>query len=352
MSRVDVVIPCYCYGRFLRSCVGSIVSQEGVDVRVLIIDDCSPDDSAQVAAAIAAEDSRVTVRRHEKNRGHIATYNEGLLEWVSAEYCVLISADDFLVPGSLKRAVDLMNAHRDVSFVYGGVLRWSGDGVMPAPRGVDAAEPARVENGEAWITRICKMGYNPVISPEVVVRTRVHHDVGGYQPELPYTGDLELWLRLATRGDVGYLNADQAVYRVHKANMHKSLLLTKFDEIKYYWVAFDEHFRKWNHLPNKAELVKCVGGNLAKQALDAGNKAFYAKELQLAASLRTLAIEMLPEARNRRDCRMLGWKLRLGPKLWRALWWLAFPMWLPGNIKRGRAESKKKRVRARQVSVA
>jgi len=350
MRRVDVVIPCYRYGRYLRNCVGSILSQEGVDARVLIIDDCSPDDSAKIAKEIAAEDARVTVRVHEKNRGHIATYNEGLLEWVSGDYCVLISADDFILPGSLKRAVDLMEAHPNVAFVYGGVIRWNGEGVMPSPRGVDAAEPFRVESGDAWITRVCKMGYNPVISPEVVARTRIHQEVGGYRPELPHTGDLEMWLRLASRGDVGYVNADQAMYRVHPSNMHKALLTTKFDEIKHYWVAFDEHFKKWNRSANKAELVKCVGGNLAGQALEAGNKAFYAKELALAASLRTLAIEMLPEVRNRRDCRMLGWKLRMGHKAWRALWWMAFPMWLPGAMKRAWAESRKKR--AQRVSVA
>jgi GT2 family glycosyltransferase len=45
LSSVDVVVPSYRYGRFLRQCVESVLSQEGVDVRVLIIDDASPDDT-------------------------------------------------------------------------------------------------------------------------------------------------------------------------------------------------------------------------------------------------------------------------------------------------------------------
>ena len=49
MSRVDVIVPCYNYGRFLRECVESVLSQP-VDVRVLIIDDASTDDTPQVAA--------------------------------------------------------------------------------------------------------------------------------------------------------------------------------------------------------------------------------------------------------------------------------------------------------------
>src|SRR3954469_9924498 len=45
MNSVAVVVPCYRYGQFLEDSVGSVLSQRGVDVRVLIIDDASPDDS-------------------------------------------------------------------------------------------------------------------------------------------------------------------------------------------------------------------------------------------------------------------------------------------------------------------
>ena len=89
LPTVSVVVPCYRYGRYLEQCVGSVLTQEGVEVRVLIIDDSSPDDSYAVAQHLAAKDSRVTARRHETNRGHIATYNEGLLGWADGEYCVV-----------------------------------------------------------------------------------------------------------------------------------------------------------------------------------------------------------------------------------------------------------------------
>ena len=50
--------------------------------------------------------------------GHIATYNEGLLEWADCDYTVLMSADDRLTPGALRRATDLFDSHPDVGFVY------------------------------------------------------------------------------------------------------------------------------------------------------------------------------------------------------------------------------------------
>ena len=103
LARIDVVIPCYNYGRFLYQCVNSVLGQAGVDVRVLVIDDASPDNTAEVAAALARADSRVTVIRHSTNKGHINTYNEGI-EWASADYMLLLSADDYLLPGALCRA--------------------------------------------------------------------------------------------------------------------------------------------------------------------------------------------------------------------------------------------------------
>ena len=116
MSSVCVAIPCYNYGRFLAEAVSSVLDdQDGLDVRVLIIDDASTDDSADVARQIAAERPRVELLVHAANRGHLATYNEGL-DWADGDYTIVLSADDRLTPGSLRRAVDLLDAHPEVGF--------------------------------------------------------------------------------------------------------------------------------------------------------------------------------------------------------------------------------------------
>src|SRR5262249_46634377 len=102
MSSVSVVIPCYKYGHFLEDVIGSVLDdQEGVDVRVLIIDDASTDDGAQVARKIAARDPRVGGNGHARNQGNIATFNEALLDCTDGHYCTLVSADDRLTPGAL-----------------------------------------------------------------------------------------------------------------------------------------------------------------------------------------------------------------------------------------------------------
>jgi glycosyltransferase involved in cell wall biosynthesis len=223
MSTVSVVIPCYRYGHFLPEAVSSVLdAQEGVDVRVLIIDDASPDDSADVARRIAASDSRVEVIVHDSNRGNIATFNEGLLEWADGDFTLLMSADDRATPGALRRARDLLDAHPEVGFVYGQSV-WFRDG-EPLPPARTTVRGWSVWSGQQWLEHRYRQAENPITSPEIIVRTSLQRRVGGYDPHLPKAADMEMYMRLAAHGHVGFLRgADQAYYRLHGANMSKAV---------------------------------------------------------------------------------------------------------------------------------
>lgn len=219
MSSVSVFVPCHNYGRYLRGCVDSVLGQEGVEVEVLILDDASGDDSEEVGRALAAGDARVSYRRHARNDGHIATYNEGVA-WARGTYVVLLSADDLLAPGALARATRLMDAHPGIGFTYGRKIRFHDGEPLPPARATSGAGTSIP--GWSWIAERCRRADNDIASPEVVVRAALHHRLGGYRPDLPHTADLELWLRLAAHGDVGVLDADQAYYRQHAASMQVS----------------------------------------------------------------------------------------------------------------------------------
>jgi Glycosyl transferase family 2 len=216
--RVSVVVPCYNYGHFLPSCVDSVLDQAGVEVEVLVIDDASPDGSAAVARAVAARDSRVRAICHEINKGHIATYNEGLA-LIDGEFVVLLSADDLLAPGALRRATELMAAYPTVGLAYGFAVDFQD--APPAARVAPATWT--IWRGRDWIADRCRTGRNALRSPEAVLRTTVLREVGGYRPDLPHAADFEMWMKAASISDVGYVGGcDQAYYRVHAANMHST----------------------------------------------------------------------------------------------------------------------------------
>lgn len=216
MSSVDIVVPCYNYARYLRGCVESVLSQRDVDVRVLIIDDKSTDDTPAVGQALAHADPRVTFRRHEVNQGLIGTANEGI-EWLEAPYWLLLSADDALTPGALARATAVLEMHPEVGMVYGRAHVTEND--HPDQAEPDAPIPTvRIIAGETFLKRNCKEG-NPVPSPTAVVRTSLLHKTGGYCPRFPHTSDMELWMRIATLAPIAAIREAQGLYRWHGANM-------------------------------------------------------------------------------------------------------------------------------------
>jgi glycosyltransferase involved in cell wall biosynthesis len=219
-ATITAVIPCYNYGRFLDRAVHAVLDQEGVDVRVIIVDDASPDGSGAVADALARRDSRITVVRHPENRGHIRTYNEGLA-LVDTEYVTLVSADDIVAPGAFARAIALMQHHPSVGLVYGETENFRDE---PAPRRRRSTDPWwRVSEGRTWGAAMTRRTECDIRSPEAVLRTEVVRAVGDYSAHLPRTADMEYWLRVSLRWDVGYVGgATQAFYRVHGQNMHLS----------------------------------------------------------------------------------------------------------------------------------
>ena len=222
MSSIDIIVPCYRYGRYLRECVESLLNQGVEDMRVLIIDDESPDETPEVSNALARKDPRVSFRRHSKNRGHVSTYNEGI-EWLAADYMLLLSADDYLLPGTLKRAMALMDANPAIGFTFGDATASLEDGALQPMvlqvEGINAADTT-IMQGREFIEASARQGaINIVPTPTAVVRTALLKQLGGYDAALPHTADLELWLRLAAHSCVGHLHGAQAVYRRHSANM-------------------------------------------------------------------------------------------------------------------------------------
>ena len=280
LSSVDVVIPCYNYARYLRGCVNSVLSQPGVDVRILIIDDCSSDDTSAVGRELAVSDPRVTFRRHESNKGHIATYNEGLIGWSTADYCVLLSADDLLAPGSLSRAVSLMDADPGVGMVYGSTVHFSDESEVPVL--TEKAHGSRRWSGSQWLDLRCGAGYNVITSPEVVVRGSVQRAVGGYNPDLPHAGDLGMWLRIAAVSDIAYISrVPQAFYRVHGKSMMRTVFRGSFVDIQQRKAAFDSFFDSNPHLlPNVDELRETANRTLAREALWDACRAYDRNDLE------------------------------------------------------------------------
>jgi GT2 family glycosyltransferase len=264
-ALVSVIVPCYNYARYLPAAVSSALDQVGVDVEVVIVDDCSTDDSREVAAALARSDDRVRVVLNESNSGHVRSFNAG---WAVArgDYAVKLDADDLLGAGALARAVALFEAYPAVGMVYGH------------PRHFDTPQPpaTRVRSvswdvwaGRAWLAERCRLGVSAITNPEMVMRGSLLRELGPMDPSVPYAPDMEISLRLAAVSDIGYVRgADQALHREHAASMSETdgsgVLVDLEARSEAFRVAFD---RTRGRVPDAEGLEDLAHRALAEDAL-------------------------------------------------------------------------------------
>lgn len=311
-ARVTVVVPAYNYARYLPDCAGSVLGQRDVDVKLIIADDASTDETPRVTAEMAAADPRVTVVRNVRNRGHVPTVNAAL-ELVDTEYVVKLDADDLLAPGALARATALLQGAPDVGFVYGRPHHFSGH----VPTLPDTATRSwTVWPGAEWVAARCRSGANVISQPEVVMRTATVRDVGWFCAELPHTSDMGLWLKLASVAKVGRINGPaQGIYRIHDASMQRTVHAGVLMDLEGRRDAFDlvllaDRFR----LPGGEELHRLARRALAVTALEYANRAFDRGRTadkpidELAAFARDVSPEtpMLPEFKALERRRSVG----------------------------------------------
>jgi glycosyltransferase involved in cell wall biosynthesis len=323
-----VVIPCYNYGRFLEGCVQSVLSQEDVDVDVLIIDDASTDDSGDVARSLGARENRIKILRHDTNRGHIATYNEGLMQ-VSGRYTVLLSADDLLVPGALARAAAIFSSYPTVGLVYGRAVFYNDGTVLPAP---DIRTGRHVVwRGPDWLKSRCQVGRVGIASPEAVVRSDLQKALGGYRPDLPHSGDSEMWMRFATQADVAFVDADHAYYRLHPKSMSKSQYGSVLVEARERYRAFEAALGTEHDGPSIGdELMASARKGLAAEVLWGACRAYDRGEADsnTARDVVDFARSIYSDATHLPEYRRLQLRRLAGP---RGAAYVA-PLWFPDLV--------------------
>jgi hypothetical protein len=314
VPKVSVVIPCYNYGRYLRLCVESVISnQPGIQVEVIIVDDKSTDDSLDVACSIQSHSAQIKVISHASNMGHIATYNDGL-QAATGEFVLLLSADDLVTPGALTRAAALLTAESSVGLVYGPAIRF--ESRLPPIRAIGTGWI--VWSGVDWLRACCLSGYNVAFSPEVMMRTSVLRTIGGYRPDLPHAGDFEMWLRTAAVSDIGFLpGVDQAYYRRHASNMHKSFCQSgtgQLVDLKQRWLAFEAVFAGvGSELDQGERLLDTARRTIATQALRCASSA-YTRGLRNfpTEEFEEFAYEICPEIKRMKAGQALARRKRLG----------------------------------------
>ena len=93
--KISVIVPVYNVSRYLEYCVNSITNQDFTDFEVILVDDCSPDNSGEICDKLAENDNRIKVIHKEKNGGISEARKTGL-QCASGKWILFVDSDDWI----------------------------------------------------------------------------------------------------------------------------------------------------------------------------------------------------------------------------------------------------------------
>jgi glycosyltransferase involved in cell wall biosynthesis len=222
MSTVSVIIPNYNHARFLRQRIESVFGQTYQDFEVILLDDCSTDESQSILREYAAE-PRVRIEFNEKNSGStFKQWNKGVL-LARGKYVWIAESDDYANERLLAKLVSRLDADPNAVFSYCRSWRVSGEGqaigfsdyyladLHPQKWTVDFWADGREECQEYLVRR------NTVPSASsVLFRKDVYQRVGGADERLIFCGDWKTWASMAlTGGRIAYVGEPLNYFRSH-----------------------------------------------------------------------------------------------------------------------------------------
>lgn len=210
--RVSVVIASYQSEKYIAQAIESVLSQTLKGVEVLVQDDASTDRTVEIASFYA--NRGVLVRVNSVRLGPVASFNAGIAS-TSAPLVVKLDADDWLLPDHLSECERTLRVNLECAFVFTQAYRFRA-GKLAGMR-TDWPQD-RVLDGRSFFLSVLRYG-NPCASNTVMFRRTAYTAIGGFKERaifLPYGEDLDLWLRLCTKGSVGYIARALAGVRSHR----------------------------------------------------------------------------------------------------------------------------------------
>jgi glycosyltransferase involved in cell wall biosynthesis len=249
MVKVSVCVPTYNGADFIASTLKSILNQTYANFELIVCDDHSSDDTLEIVNSF--HDNRLHVERNPERLGLVGNWNR-CIDLASGEYIIIFHQDDIMYPDNIKLKVEFLDKDHAVGFVHSDIDYITENGDVVAVHWVSQPTDNRLIKGEEFFAKVAVEGRNPVACPAVVVRRACFDTIGYFDERLPFTVDLEMWLRLAAHYPVGYIAAKLVAHRLHKGQEgsrfrntgHDALDFLKALDITHASSISDEHRRQ------------------------------------------------------------------------------------------------------------
>jgi glycosyltransferase involved in cell wall biosynthesis len=216
VTVVSVIVPCFNHARFLPEAVASILSQSHSDLELILVDDCSSDNSWDLMKSFAAKDHRVKAVRHEYNQGLPTTRNDGL-RIAKGAFIAFCDSDDVWETRKVETQLRLLRSHPDYDMVYCETLIIDEHGTPTGERFSDPYPLPTIHSG--WLFPQLLRG-NFINVQSALMRRRCLDSVGHFDKDLRVLEDWWYWVQLSRRHRFLFHPEPLARYRVHGQSMN------------------------------------------------------------------------------------------------------------------------------------
>ena len=217
LPLVTIVVNCYNHSRFVVEALESVKAQAYPNLRLVVLDDCSKDDSAEIIRQwLDRHYPDAVFVEHKTNAGICRSLNEALSH-AQGKYVRLLASDDRMVPGMLLRQVEAMEADsEEVGVLYSDAFQMDESGELLPKNFIETYRPL-AQMPEGWIFDTLVEG-NFIPGMTALIRRRCFDVVGNADEGLVFE-DWDWWLRVSRQFRFKYFPEPTACYRIVSTSM-------------------------------------------------------------------------------------------------------------------------------------
>jgi len=240
MALVSIVIPTFNSAPYLAETIESILSQSFNNFELILVDDCSTDQSPEIINKF--NDSRIRHIRLNKNHGGPSKPRNMGINQANGDYIALFDSDDIMLPNKLERSVAMLDRFPEISVVFSDCFRFSNNGtILPNTllQGYSGLRNLLTESVEKHFhilspldayRNLFRENYIPTSS--VMMRKEVFKNVGLFDEELVNGDDRDMWFRLSNLYSFGFIDIPLHKYRVRTGSVSSRGIMTHQNRIK------------------------------------------------------------------------------------------------------------------------
>ncbi|MFC5705281.1 glycosyltransferase [Aeromonas eucrenophila] len=216
-QKVSIIVPVYNGERFISDTINSCLRQSYRNIEVLIVDDCSSDNSVKIIESCVhtclRDDIDLFFLKNETNIGLSRTINKAV-RICSGDYVLILGHDDIILPEHVSNMM-LADKLDGVSLAYCNAAVIDANGKRIGQKIYSDRKLA--SKNSKFLKNISLSNFVP--SCGLLFKRRFFLEVGGWDERFKNYGEWLLWIKLAHKGKFLFSKTDTALYRVHTQNI-------------------------------------------------------------------------------------------------------------------------------------